>query len=148
MSKKLLHTIVRTPHGVVFEQDLEALRVPVETGQVGLRPGGEPAVLAIAAGLVIARGGAGDAGDASRRHFIGTAGGLLTLDGAAAVLLTPLAVTGTTAEGVLAELENALATPNAEMEARAAIERLERGILQELRRERGGGRPGPVREIG
>lgn len=138
MRKQRMHAIVRTPHRVIFEQDLDALRVLTDTGHVGLRPGGEPSVIAVEPGLVIARAG-------TTRHFIGTAGGLLTWDGAAAVLLTPLGVAGVSADQVLAELECALAAPNAEMEARAAIERLERGILQELRRERGESRPGLIR---
>jgi F0F1-type ATP synthase epsilon subunit len=112
------------------------LRVPARSGQVGLRPRGEPTVLAVEAGLVI-----GSTCAAAASQFIGTAGGLLTSNGREIALLTALAVIGDTAEAVLAALEQALATPNAELAARAAIDRLESGILQELRRERGESSP-------
>jgi len=137
--KHPLHSVVRTPHGVVFEQDVDALRVPTESGQVGLRPRGEPTVLSVEPGLAIARAG-------ETRYFLGTTGGLLTTDGADATLLTALAITGTTAEAVLAELEAALAAPNAELAVRAAIDRLESGILRELQRERRGGLPIRLKE--
>jgi F0F1-type ATP synthase epsilon subunit len=128
-----LHLVVLTPHALVAELDVVSLRVPSDTGQVGLRPRCEPTVLAIEPGLVLARA-------ATALHYFGTAGGLLRCDGRAAVLLTPLAVRGDDGPGVLDALGAALAAPDPERDLRRAIERLQTGILTELRRsERPGG---------
>jgi F0F1-type ATP synthase epsilon subunit len=127
MAPACLHLIVRTPRALIAELDVVSLRVPVDTGEVGLRPRGEATVLAVEPGLVLAR-------TASVLRFLGTAGGLLRSDGRRAVLLTPLAVLGGEGPGVLEALAAALATPDPEIDLRRAIERLEAGILQELRR--------------
>jgi F0F1-type ATP synthase epsilon subunit len=126
MAPASLHLTVRTPHALIVELDVVSLRVPVDTGEVGLRPRGEATVLAVEPGLVLAR-------TASVLRFLGTAGGLLRSDGQRAVLLTPLAVLGGDGAGVLEALAAALATPDPEIDLRRAIERLEAGILQELR---------------
>lgn len=119
--------MVRTPREVVLELDVSSLRVPTESGQVGLRPRVEAQVLAVEPGLVLVRQ------DGSFR-FIGTAGGLLRCDGEQANLLTPLAVVGTDEDDLLAVLEHALAQPNIELEVRAILNRLQSNILRELRR--------------
>lgn len=137
MPEPSFHLIVRTPGGVILERAARSLRVPAESGQVGLRPGGEPQVLAVEPGLAIARAGP----DVS---YVGTAGGVLTFDGREAVLLTAFGVAGGAMEEVLTALRAALAAPSAEMEARAAIERLERGILKELREGARTGERAPV----
>jgi len=127
VAEETLRLVVRTPHGAVFDDRVSSLRVPSDTGQVGVRPRSEPAVLVVEPGLVLA---------ASRDglRFVATAGGLLRCDGKEAVLLTPLAVVGESAEVVGAQLEEALGIPRADLELRAVLQRLETGILQELRR--------------
>jgi F0F1-type ATP synthase epsilon subunit len=118
---------VRTPQGVVFDDRVASLRVPTDTGQVGLRPRSEAAALGVVPGLALAasRGGL---------RFLATAGGLLRCDGMEAILLTPLAVVGESAEAVRAELSQALETLSRDLELRAVLQRLETGILQEIRR--------------
>jgi len=127
MSSARLHLVVLTPHALVAEREIDSLRVPVDTGQVGLRPRAEAAVLAVEPGLALARTG-------PALCFIGTAGGLLRTDGRDAVLLTPLAVLGDDGGSVLEALAAALAMPDPERDLRLAIERLQAGILTELRR--------------
>jgi F0F1-type ATP synthase epsilon subunit len=122
-----LRLVVRTPEGGIFDEHATSLRVPSDTGQVGLRPRSEPAVLVVEPGLVLAATTGG-------LRFIATAGGLLRCDGKEAVLLTPLAVVGDSAEVVGAQLAEALGTSSADLELRAVLQRLETGILQELRR--------------
>jgi F0F1-type ATP synthase epsilon subunit len=109
-----------------LDLDVSSLRVPTESGQVGLRPRVEALVLAVEPGLVLVR-------QESAFRFIGTAGGLLRCDGERASLLTPLAVVGTDEESLLTILEQALAQPNIELEARAMLNRLQSSILRELR---------------
>lgn len=126
MTERGLKLIVQTPREAVLELDASSLRVPTESGQVGVRPRVEALVLAVEPGLVLVRQ------DDSFR-FIGTAGGLLRCDGERASLLTPLAVAGTDEDYILAALERALAQPNIELEARAMLNRLQSSILRELR---------------
>lgn len=135
MAERELRLVVRTPQGAVFDQGVRSLRVPTDTGQVGLRPRSEAAALVVEPGLVLARTAAG-------LRFLATAGGLLRCDGEGVVLLTPLAVVGESAESVAVELEDALGGPRGDLELRAVLERLETGILQELRRSVRGGGPG------
>jgi F0F1-type ATP synthase epsilon subunit len=127
VAEGVLQLTVRTPQGVVFEARVTSLRVPSDTGQVGLRPRAEAAALVVEPGLVLARAAGG-------LRFVATAGGLLRCDGERAILLTPLAVVGASAQAVRAELEAALAAPGADLELRGVLERLETGILRELRR--------------
>jgi F0F1-type ATP synthase epsilon subunit len=126
MSEKRLKLVVRTPREMVVEMQVVSVRVPTETGQVGLRPRVEPLVLAVEPGLVLVR-----VEDAYQ--FVGTAGGLLRCDGATASLLTPLAVSGDDEVDVVEALEKALAQPSVEMEAREKLGRLQSSILHELR---------------
>ena len=135
MGDSTLHLTVRTPHDVLLETEAESVRVPTETGQVGVRPRIEPQVLSVAAGLVLVRG-------ASGLRYVGTAGGLLTCDGQEATLLTPLAVVGDGAGAVLALLDEALQAPNSEMTARAILGQLESRIITELRDECRVAKPG------
>jgi len=138
MADETLRLVVRTPQGGVFDQRVTSLRVPSDAGQVGLRPRAEAAALVVEPGLVLAA-------TTSGLRFVATAGGLLRCDGGAAVLLTPLAVVGESAEAVRAELEEALGTPRSDLELRAVLQSLETGILQELRRATpAAGRGGPL----
>lgn len=130
MPERALALEVRTPTELALRADAFSARVPTETGQVGLRPGAEPAVLAVEAGVVLVRSTGGT-------RYLGTAGGLLRLDGEKAVLLTPLAIAGDGPEEILAELDRRLGEPGSEMEARARLGKLESKILEELRRETG-----------
>jgi F0F1-type ATP synthase epsilon subunit len=127
VADEALRLVVQTPQGGVFDEDVSSLRVPSDTGQVGLRPRSEPAALVVEPGLVLAN-------TASRLRFIATAGGLLHCDGRKVVLLTPLAVVGESAEAVGAELERVMGRPSPDLELRGVLQRLETGILQELRR--------------
>lgn len=129
MSDLWLHLTVRTPHEVVMEADARSLRVPTETGQVGLRPRVEPLVLAVEPSLVLVR-------TESKTIFVGTAGGLLTCNGREVSLMTPLAVVGEDEQSIMDELERVLGEPNEEMQARAMLDRLEGRILGEMRRQR------------
>ncbi len=126
MPEGTLELIVRTPHEVVVETAVESLRIPTDTGQVGLRPGAESAVFALEPGLVLAEAGAS-------LRYLATAGGLLRCDGRRAILLTPIAVVGSDAATVRRRLDEALLLPSADLALRRSIERLEAGILRELR---------------
>jgi F0F1-type ATP synthase epsilon subunit len=130
MAEAPLRLSVRTPRETVAELDALSLRLPTDTGQVGLRPRCEPAVLALEAGLALVRTTAG-------LRFLATAGGVLRCDGRRAVVLTPIAVLGDDAAEVRERLEQALAVPSGDLELRRAIERLEKGIRRELRRASG-----------
>ena len=120
-----LHVEIRTPHEVVFDGAVRSMRVPVETGQVGLRPKVEPLVLAVEPGLVILRPGDGD-------RFAATAGGLLMSEPSTTVLYTPFAAVGSSGPEVLDTLERMLETPDSDLAARRELDELERHILREL----------------
>ncbi len=135
LTEEILRLVVRTPQGGVFDAPLTSLRVPTDTGQVGLRPRSEEAALVVEPGLVLAAGPDG-------LRFVATAGGLLRCGNNQAILLTPLAVVGESAESVRAELEQALASPRADVELRAVLQRFEAGILHELRRPTSTADPG------
>lgn len=125
-----LRLIVRTPRQTVVELDAWSLRVPTESGQVGLRPRSESALLAVEPGLVLVR-------TRTTTSFVATAGGLLRCSHRLAVLLTPVAVAGDDAERVRALLDAELAGPNADLQLRRAISHLEAGIVSELRHRPG-----------
>lgn len=125
MPDSTLHFVIRTPRDIVLESDIVSIRVPTETGQVGLRPRSEPNVLAVEPGLIVIR-------QSDSTRFAGTAGGLLHCDGKTASLLTPVAVVGNELAAVLEELDRTLSAPNAEQEVRAMLKRLEKNILEEL----------------
>ncbi|MCA9504866.1 MAG: hypothetical protein KC616_17390 [Myxococcales bacterium] len=126
MPERSLRLVVRTPRACVFDERIHSLRVPTDTGQVGIRPRVEPAALVVEPGLVLAAGEAG-------LHFLATAGGLLRCDRDEGVLLTPLAVVGESAPRVVQALDEALASPGADVALRNALQHLETGILRELR---------------
>jgi len=129
MNEPSLQFVVRTPRQTVLDLPVCSLRVPTETGQVGLRPRCESLVLAIEASLIVAR-------TVDGIRFVGTAGGLLTCDGRTATVLTPLAVAGNDQAQIQQALHLALGEPTEDMQARTALERLEGGILQEIQSER------------
>jgi F0F1-type ATP synthase epsilon subunit len=121
-----LRLVIRTPHEVVLDAPVQAVRVPTETGQVGLRPREEPLMLAVEPGLVVVRTEHGV-------RFAATAGGLLDGGRERVVLHTPFAVTDEREADVLAALDRALATPDSEIAARRRLGELERRIVHELR---------------
>ncbi len=123
--KQTLHVTIRTPRKTIVEQEVLALRVPTLSGQVGIRPRGEPTVLAIEAGLILISLNSGTL-------YAGTAGGLLHTSRSAASLLTPLAVVGDDIESVSRQLDQILSEPSDEMDVRRTLGRLEKRILQEL----------------
>jgi len=133
MADPMLRLRVYTPGACVLDARVHSLRVPSDTGQVGLRPRAEPAALAVEPGLLLAQG--------ESLRFVATAGGLLRCDGTEAVVLTPLAVVGSDAAEVRTRLARALEAPSAELELRAALARLETGMLRELRSRAAGGDP-------
>lgn len=116
---------IRTPHEQVLDAAVRSVRVPTESGLVGLRPRQEPLILLVEAGLIVVELDSG-------RRFAATAGGLLQADRERAVLYTPFAVLGDQAE-VLSALERTLATPDSELGARRRLGELERRIVSELR---------------
>jgi F0F1-type ATP synthase epsilon subunit len=122
---ELLHLVIRTPHEVVVDARVRAVRVPTETGQVGLRPREEPFAMVVEPGLCVVHG------EGSR--FAATAGGLLEGDRETATLYTPFAVAGDRGEDLLAALDRALATPDSELAAHRRLGELEQHIVQELR---------------
>jgi F0F1-type ATP synthase epsilon subunit len=132
-----LHFIVRTPHAVAVEIDVHSIRIPTESGQVGLRPQIEPQIIAVEAGLVLVRNGPHD------MRFIGTAGGLLVAEKVRATLMTPLALSGADRSSIMDQLQKALGEPNDEMQARAMLANLEEEIISEMR-----GRPQHVERRG
>ena len=127
MPERTLRLLVRTPQGSVFDDAVNSLRVPTDTGQVGLRPCSESTALVVEPGLALAS-------RANRPLFIATAGGLLRCNGKEVVLLTPLAVVGESAASVRTALSDALGSPSSDLELRAVLQQLQTGILQELRR--------------
>ena len=129
MAERALRLTVLTPEGTAFDEELRSLRVPADTGQVGLRPRMEPAALTVEPGLVLAL-------EPGRTRYLATAGGLLRCDGERAVLLTPLAVAGDEPGSVERRLAAALGGPSADLELRGRLGRLEAALLDELRRDR------------
>lgn len=121
-----LHIIIRTPRGIVVNEQVSAVRVPTESGQVGLRQRQEPLVLVVEPGLIILRS------DAVLR-FVATAGGLLEGDRQVSILYTPFAVAGDGQDAVMGALAHVLAMPDSELAARRRLGELEQHILQELR---------------
>lgn len=117
---------VRTPHAIVFDEPVASVRVPTQTGQAGLRPRGEPCLSVVEPGLIIARAG-------RTQRFIASAGGLLDVRRDRALLLTPFVSVGDSGEEVLAQLSQALATPDSELMARKRLGELEQRIIHELR---------------
>jgi len=85
-------------------------------------------VLPVETGLIVFR-------TDGQERYVGSAGGLLRCDGEEVVLLTPMAVVGDSGETIQQALDEALAAPSSEMEARATLGRLEDKIMKELRRE-------------
>lgn len=125
-----LQVTIRTPSETVVDEPVVSMRVPTQTGQVGLRPRGEPNVLAVEAGLIVLKTRQGV-------RYVGTAGGLLNSSRSASTLLTPLAVVGDDVESVSRQLDALLSAPNEEMELRRMLGRLEKRILQELQQSEG-----------
>ncbi len=120
-----IRVTIRTPRETVFQGDVLSVRLPTESGQVGLRGGAEPTVLAFEPGLIVLRG-------AEETQLVGTAGGLLHGGRDALELLTPLAVMGRDRRQVTDALEEALAEPRAEWEARTRLGRLEDRLLRQF----------------
>lgn len=123
--ERCLQFVVRTPRGDVVDEQVEGVRLPTATGQVGLRPRGEPMVLAVEAGLLSMRA----RGDT---HFVATAGGLLESDRTSATLYTPLAVTGEDEDRTIEALHREMVEAREELETRHRLAELEHAILQEL----------------
>ncbi|MCA9137209.1 MAG: hypothetical protein KDB00_10630 [Planctomycetales bacterium] len=136
MTKPTLHVTIRTPRVTVVDEEVVSMRVPTKSGHVGLRPRGEPTVLAVEAGLVLLRSHGG-------MRYAGTAGGLLHTSGQSASLLTPLAVVGDDVDSVSRQLDELLSEPSDEMEVRRTLGRLETRIRHEL--VQGDDRSGPER---
>jgi len=126
MAEPALRLRVLTPRALVFDAPVRSLRVPTITGQVGLRPRSERALLGVEPGLILAR-------DAGGWRFLASAGGLLRCDGPSALLLTPVAVSAESAEAVRTALDAALAGAGADLELRGLLQKLETGLMRELR---------------
>lgn len=122
-----LRFMIRTPHESILDGNVQSVRIPTETGQVGLRPRQEPLLLAVEPGLLLLRSD-------SAPRFAATAGGLLRCDRRQCLLYTPFAVLGDDEAEVLAALSRALATPDSELLARRQLGELEHRIVEELGR--------------
>lgn len=120
-----LRVALRTPSETVMDEEFDSVRVPTQSGQVGLRSRVEPTVLTVQAGLIVLRGKSGT-------RYAGTAGGLLRTDGKVVTVLTPLAVVGRDVASVSRQIDQLMELPSEEMEVRRTLGRLENRILQEL----------------
>jgi F0F1-type ATP synthase epsilon subunit len=126
-AEKWLVLVVRTPREEVVRRRVRAVRVPTETGSVGILPRAERAALVVEPGLVVARGDA-------TFTLVGTAGGLLRIDRDQVILLSPLAIVGDDAGSVRERVAELTRETSAEAELRRHIEMLERGLVAESRR--------------
>ena len=129
-----LRVVVLTPEATVLDTFVRSLRLPADTGQVGIRLRCEPAVSPLEPGLVLL-------GRNGEHGYLATAGGVVRSDGRTAVILTPLAVAGDEADSVLSRLADALSAQTPELELRRTIHNLEKGMLLELRRPAAPSRP-------
>jgi F0F1-type ATP synthase epsilon subunit len=120
-----LRLVIKTPHQTVLDIRVAAIRVPTETGLVGIRPGGEPLVVALEPGLIVIR-------IASGERFAATAGGLLESGRSQCTVLTPYAAVGNSEPEIEEALNRILATPSTEVVARRRLEELEQRIVKEL----------------
>lgn len=118
---------IRTPSAALFDGAVLGVRVPTQTGMVGLRPGGEALVLVVVPGLIVMRTAEGE-------RFAATAGGLLDSDHAGVTLLTPYAAVGSSEDEILAALAEMFAHPDSQLVARRKLEELEQRILLEVGR--------------
>jgi F0F1-type ATP synthase epsilon subunit len=125
MDKRGLYFVAQTPSLTVFSAVVESVRLPTETGQVGLRRGMEPIVLPVEPGLVLLRAH-------ESTMFMGCAGGLLIVDTQAATLLTPLAVVGVDIAVAKRGLDEALAEAPMKLAVRKRLRRLEDHVLTRL----------------
>lgn len=121
-----LGLVIRTPHQVVLAQRVDGVRVPTVTGQVGLRPRGEPVLLAIEPGVVLIK-------TKNVLNFAATAGGLCESDREHATLYTPFAVLGRDADEVITALDQALSATDSEIAVRRRLGELEQRIVAQLR---------------
>ncbi len=125
-----LYVEIRTPDDVAFSGVVDSVRLPTESGQVGLRRRAERLVTLVDGGLVLLRTG-------ERTVLAATAGGLLEHLGQACTLYSPFAVVGEQ-DVILAALERVRITPDAEIAARRQLGELEQRIVNELGRRHNG----------
>jgi len=128
-----LHVLITTPREVVLDTRVAAMRLPTQTGQVGLRPRQEPILLVVEPGLVVLR-------SETSLRFAATAGGLLEGDRERAVLYTPFAAVGDEEASLMEALDRVLSTPDGELAARRRLGELEGRIVEELRQRPSGAR--------
>jgi F0F1-type ATP synthase epsilon subunit len=122
MAERRLVLVVRTPRAELVRRAVRMLRVPTESGSVGILPRAERAALVVEPGLVVAR-------DDATITLVGTAGGLMRIDRDQAVLLTPLAVVGHDVTSIRTWVAELTRQTSSEAELRKRIESLERGLI-------------------
>lgn len=122
-----LRFVLRTPHALVLDAEFRSARVPMDSGQTGLRPREEPFVSSVQPGLVVLHADEGV-------RFAATAGGLLEVTRDKATLLTPFAAVGDDESVLSAQLGEALASPDSELIARRRFGEFERSIVREVGR--------------
>ena len=126
MPEPTLRFVARTPHAEVLRRDLGGLRVPTETGWVGILPHTEGSVLVVEPGLVLMRQG-------ELTSFAGTAGGILRVEREGVTLLAPIVVSGESVAVVQAALDEVSTQASQEMELRRRIDHLERALMAQSR---------------
>lgn len=133
----LLRLVVRTPQQCVLDRALVSVRVPTESGQLGLRARGEALVSVVEPGLIVLRTAE------ATRHYVASSGGPLRMLGSRCELYTAFAVSGARDDELLRALDRALTAPDSELATRRRIEQLEQQILREAR----DGRARPRRSV-
>jgi F-type H+-transporting ATPase subunit epsilon len=139
VASQALRFVVRTPHAKIFHVRAASLRVPTETGWVGILPGAERSVLVIEPGLVIVR-------TDHALALVGTGGGVLHIERDRVTLLASIAVLGDDASSVRAALDRMAGESSAEIELRRGMDGIERGLLAQSRR-RALSRPAGRRDV-
>lgn len=117
----MIHLLVRTPHGLLLDEEVQAIAAEDLDGWFGVRPGRAPLVAVLPAGLLVAR-------DTSGERFVALSGGLLHVEADACRVMAKDAV-------VTRELDAVPERFSALFEARAARRRVQEDIVVELSRE-------------
>lgn len=117
----MIHLLVRTPHGLVLDAEVQGVVAEDLDGWFGIRPGRAPVAAVLPAGVVAARDGGGEL-------FVAVSSGLLDFARDECRVMARDAVAARDL-GAVPERFNAL------FEARAARRRTQEDVVAELSRE-------------